>query len=255
MDLEQQNNSIREPEETQLQTIKDQWVETLKSETLPITIQWLTEEKRKKILKIMFWNEEWTFDDGIAKKMELYYNIDAIIKELKEKYVEVTEDKEYLWLKWKVVNLHLLSVWNFEWFNFNCFVSNENISEKKPSAYYKWQDYPFCKKKDISELLTAMNRYLYEYGIISDSDNIDYKSNETNFISWYYLEKILGLNGIYWLWDVELRSLYTDSPWEGDDIQLVCNENWWHYNPVHFWPYSYWSHTKHPAGCLLELPH
>jgi len=232
---------------TRPQTIEQQWLEIL-----PVAIQWLTEEKRKKILEIIFWTEEWTSNDGITKKMELYYNIDAILKDIKEKYVEIIEDKEYLWLKWKVINLCLPPVWNFEWFNFNFFVSSENISENKPSAYYEWQDYPFCKKEDISKLLTAMKRYLYEYGIISDSNNLDYKSNTTNFISWYYLEKILGLNGSYWLWDIERWSLYTESFWEGDDIQLICNENWWYYNPIHFWPYNYCAHKKHPAGCILN---
>ena len=99
-----------------------------------------------------------------------------------------------------------------------------------------------------------MSSYLKEYGIFTDGDNFDYNINGIKSRVWCYVEKILGFNGTYWLWDQEARSLYTDSFWEGDYIQLVCDNTWWCYKPIHYWPYSYDSYKCYPAGCILELP-
>lgn len=162
-------------------------------------IQELTGEKKSEISETLFWNKE------------------AILKDLKEHHVKIEENAEMMWFKWKKIRLELPAVWNFEGFKFDCFVSDESIEKKSIEKKFFLKKESKLEEKSYSmqeiwELLEAINTYMKELWIDSD-ENMDYKNDlqtrekgkfhrdVPKSKAWNYLKSIIGLDSFYWLKD------------------------------------------------------
>ena len=146
----------------------------------------------------------WEFSQ--EKKEKLYWNREAIIKDLKENYLK-EDDAEMMWYKWKEVHFSLPAVWNFEWFKLDYFVSNEPLYKRD------FESNPELEKKSKSmkqiwEILKAMNRYMAELWVKTDDDT-DYekdlqiwiKGGKSRCKAWDCLKDIPGLDKWYWTSD------------------------------------------------------
>ena len=146
------------------------------------------------------------------KKEKLYWNREAIIKDLKEKYLK-ENDAEIMGNEWKEVHITLPAVWNFEWFKIDYFVS-----DKKVDNYY-FESNPELEKnlksmKDICEILKAVNRYMAELWVETDGD-MDYEKDLQYWRgakwvecgAWDCLKEITGLDRWYWTSDKNVEGV------------------------------------------------
>ena len=151
-------------------------------------IQELMGEKKNEISETLFWDKE------------------AILKDLKENHVKIEENVEFMWYKWKKIHIDLPSVWSFKWFKFDCFVSKDSTDGRifnKNSGLEK----KCYTVKDISDLLNAVDEYMELYWIKTEW-SVDYEeelnwgsSGFVEFDTWNYLHRITGLNYYYRLKD------------------------------------------------------
>ena len=176
----------------------------------------------------------WAKMDEAERKREeaeiekLKWDTDAILNDLKENYVMIEEDAEMMWYKWKKVHIDLPAIWNFEWFKFDYFVSENSYSWLVGKKDF-WQKPRLKKKlysiKEISKLLHAMNKYMIELKWINDGD-MDYENKLKYWEAgvekcnaWDCLKTITWLDDHYWLVDKYVQRL--TSP----HIRLACRDD------------------------------
>lgn len=177
----------------------------------------LSDEEQSKLLailqqnkKINIWKEKPKWDTATQEDLKedkwlesLRWDRDGILNYLKEnpKYIKIEKNAEVMWHKWKKVHINLPKVWNFEWFKFDYFVSDDRVSKRDFEAK------PELKKKsysmnDVSNLLTAMNGFMAALGCETDWDT-KYKNDELmnryRCGAWDCLKAITWLNKSYWL--------------------------------------------------------
>lgn len=179
------------------------WDDKLKSR-----LEGLTPEEKARLLEMLKENEENNENEqeNIEPNPELFWNKEAILKDLKENYVNVEENAEMMWQKWKKVHIELPAVWNFKWFKFDYFVSYKDFYPNEFKSEQKFVDQSYSMK-DIWELLNAMNKYMKELWINIDT-NMDYENDlqywETQKFgceAWDCIKEIAWLNYLYWLKD------------------------------------------------------
>lgn len=132
---------------------------------------------------------------------ELFWNVEAILKDLKKNHVK-EYDAEEMWYKWKRVHIDLPAVWNFDWFEFDYFVSENTIKRRefKENPEFEKESHSFSS---ISKLLEKLNKYMKELGVETDW-NMDYRAalmyyytDCNNCVVWNYLKDITGLDSRY----------------------------------------------------------
>jgi hypothetical protein len=158
-------------------------------------------------------------DEEIKKQKleELFWNKDAILDDLIQNHVKIEENYEYLsWYEWKKISIKLPAVWNFEWFEFNCFAWDESLRRNEfEHFFYKDKSYSM---HEICELLRAINRYMKELWVETDWDMNYFNDLKhmwwwriergwNNCIAWKYLREITGLNDVkhFWLLDSKIN--------------------------------------------------
>lgn len=131
-----------------------------------------------------------------------------ILKDLRENHVKVEENVEMMWYKWRKVYIDLPSVWNFWWFKFGYFVSDDWCSRSEFESNQELKERSYSVE-DVSWLFKAVNEYMKELSIETDWD-MNYKTdlwqkktNKRNCFAWNYLKNIAGLDDVYWLNDEE----------------------------------------------------
>ena len=146
---------------------------------------------------------------------KIFWNEKAILKNLKEHYVR-KDEAEVMWYKWKIVHVNLPAVWNFEWFNFDYFVSYARVHKDDFEANPEFEKKSYSMKK-ICDILKAMNRYLAELGVKTDG-NKNYENDlqwwnwksmlwwivhyfPTESKAWDWLKDVTWLNRAYWTSD------------------------------------------------------
>lgn len=159
-------------------------------------IQELTGKKWNEISETLFWNKE------------------AILQDLKINYVKIDDDVEMMWYKWKNFHIKLPAVWNFEWFKFDCFVSDDEIY--KSEFEYSWLWNSSYSIIEILELFQAFNKYMNELGINMDWDITDWDRKYFEYDleywgwgrrtseAWDFLKEIMKFNSMYRLKDVNV---------------------------------------------------
>lgn len=107
-------------------------------------------------------------------KEKLYWNKDAILKDLTENHIEVKEDVEYMWYKWKIIRITLPGVWK-EYEPFEYFVSDESVCKDTFESNPELEEKSYSMK-DVWGLLWAMNRYMQSMWVETDWD-MDYEND------------------------------------------------------------------------------
>lgn len=138
------------------------------------------------------------------KKEELYWDKEKILESLKQK-VEVEENVEYMWYKWKKVHITLPREWEFEWFKFEYFVSDESVHKKDFESNVELEKKSYSMK-EVWNLLKAMNRYMKAMGVETDwnmdyENDLKYRTYNYGCAAWDCLKQIAWLNSLYWLKD------------------------------------------------------
>lgn len=99
-------------------------------------------------------------------KKELIWNYEAVEDDLLKNHLNVKENSEYMWLKWKEIHLTIPAVWKFKWFKFDCFISDDDFNfvkvDEDKSAYGKKSDH-FYEIDDLCKLWEALQSYFEEY--------------------------------------------------------------------------------------------
>ena len=163
-----------------------------------------SDEKIKKVVEEEKEEEERKTKEREEKKLELMWNTNAILDDLKENHVKIEKNKKIMWYKWKIVHIDLPAIWNFNWFKFNYFVSYERVVEDEFERNFLFGDQLYSMK-DVSELLQAMNEYMKELQGKNDwdmdyEDKLKYRTTNTCRCNiWDYLKYITWLDSIYWL--------------------------------------------------------
>jgi len=188
-------------------------------EELKLKIEWLTDAQKDELLELL------TQDKKLREKStieSLYWNKDAILKDLKNNHVKVEENTEILWYKWKIIHVDLPSVWDFKWFNFDFFIWNKYENKKDVLNNSKLEENLYSMS-EILELLKNTSNYMKACGIeldknITDLDNhMKYRKHDHIIINkdgskefsdtnlkneiWDCFKYITGLNELYWLKD------------------------------------------------------
>lgn len=183
-----------------------EWNKELKSR-----LEGLTPEQKDELLKILEQDKQKREESNSAclyreakfKDLEDYEK--TIIEDLKDNHVKVEKNKKMLWYKWDIVHIDLPPIWNFGWFKFNYFISNEDIRKKSFEKNPEFEEKSYSME-EIWNLLKAFNEYMEECGIDTD-DFIDYerrlKNRETRrnkCIAWDLLRLIMvGADWYNWL--------------------------------------------------------
>ena len=99
---------------------------------------------------------------------------EVVLKDLKN-HVKIKENEEMMWYKWKIVTLSLPAVWDFWWYEFSYFVSDEKVRrddfEKNPELENK-----SYSMREIWKMLQAFKEYMKECGVEIDWD-VDYEKD------------------------------------------------------------------------------
>lgn len=178
--------------EKKLQKAKDAY------ENAQVAYRWKIEDK----VEVKKWVKE---DKWLG---DLKWDWDAILKFLKsdKKYVDIKENVEMMWYKWKKVKITLPAVWNFKGYKFSYFVSDDLVTKRDFEMKPKLEKKSYSMN-DISKLLKAMNGFMATLGCETDW-GMKYKNElkywETNTYrcsAWNCLKAITWLDSWYWLSD------------------------------------------------------
>ena len=210
------------------------WDEDLKSR-----LEWLTDKQKDKLFEILKYE----------KLKRLIWKKEEILKYTKENYVTVEKNAEMMWYKWKIVDIDLPSVWNFEWFKFKYFASDNNVYTCKYPPELEKKSYSM---NDVWKLLKAINSYMVELQGISD-ENIDYEDDlqylETGNYrcnAWDCLKAITWLDNLYWLSDKYVAWIEGSHRILDPHITLNCYGSCCDFSPLNV--------TQHPgAHAFLRL--
>jgi len=212
---------------------KNQLKEAFKEE-IDLLIESLTQSEREYLLKQVdrIIAREWSNEkleilremvDGQIKKKadvndkkeELYWNKDAILKDLKENHVTVYENQEMMWYKWKIVEINL--PWAWEDYNpFKYFVSYKLVRKDTFESNPELEKNSYSME-EVWNLLKAINNYMKAMGVEIDTD-VDYendlktwehytkkgKLNNHKSVAWDCFNDIAWLNDWYWLKDKDV---------------------------------------------------
>ena len=183
------------------------WDEELKSR-----LEGLTPEEKSRLFEMLKQDKERDEDEqkNIEPNPELFWDKEAILKDLKENHVKIEENVENFWKEWKIVHIDLPAVWEFEWFKFDCFISNDSFNRETlgKERGTKKTNKNLYSVKEISRLLQAINKYMKALGVDTDWD-MDYEkisNKEVYTKSWDIVKNIFGLDWYYWLSDETLNN-------------------------------------------------
>ena len=177
----------------------------------------LSDEEKHQLFKLLKQDE--------LDREKSIWNIDAILEDLKENYVNIEENKEMLNKKWEIIHINLPAIWKFNWFNFDCFTSNysEYLYLKDWNEKYKEKSYSM---EELQKLYEAIIKYMKEYWIDAD----EYDAHE-------YLSRIT------WLDNRKFRLKNEDT--YGTPIER---------RPYSIYDTFYTSEIKSSHACLLLKP-
>ena len=98
---------------------------------------------------------------------KIYGDKEAVIKDLKENFVNFEENAEMFGQKWKKVMFELPAVWDFKWFKSESFISDDTMNAKdlRKNPEVEKQLYSM---KEIWKLLTALRSYMKECDVLLD---------------------------------------------------------------------------------------
>lgn len=122
----------------------------------------LSDEEKHQLFKLLK-------QDKLDREKSMW-NIDAILEDLNENYVNIEGNKEMLNKKWIIMHINLPAIWKFNWFKFDCFISDcsGEVLLEDWNEEYKEKSYSM---EEILKLYEAIIKYMKEYWI--DADEYD----------------------------------------------------------------------------------
>lgn len=127
-------------------------------------------------------------------KLNLYWNSSAVLEDMKKNYIDIEENQEMLGKKWCVVHIDIPAVWDFKWFKFDFFISEDRITPKEFELNPEYEKNS-CSFQDSKKILEAIAGYMREYWV----ENIYWFKGKNS--KWSY---------DYWVDDYfEFRSYYS----------------------------------------------
>jgi len=127
-------------------------------------LNWLTEAQKDKLLNDLI--EDKNRANRPDNFEELKWNPDKVIADLKKNHMKVDENVEMCWYKGKIVHIELPSVWWFEWYRFDYFISDE-VVEVDTYNNIKWT-IKYHTKRSFWKFLNNLNRYMQQFWIELD---------------------------------------------------------------------------------------
>ena len=91
----------------------------------------------------------------------VFWNADNLIEYIEKNFIKIEENKEYLWYKWKILSIKLPMIWNFNWYTFKCFISDDSYSSEEVNKNPKIEKECF-QKKEMDELSKSIKTYISE---------------------------------------------------------------------------------------------
>ena len=157
-------------------------------------IEEFSDEKKDEISDL-FWEDEY-----------------LILKDLKKNHVRIDFSENWS----RRILLILPAIWNFKWFEFDCFIPNKDIL-KYDFEHKKWYVDDSYSIQEIWKLLKAINDYMKACWVETDWE-MDYekelkarKTRTVNSKAWNILNEITWLNEIFWLKDKNVGWINDDS--------------------------------------------
>lgn len=130
---------------------------------------------------------------------------------LDEKFVNIEENAEVMWYKWKKVHINLPKCWKFEWFKFDCFVSDNYVTQKDFDEKLELEKKSYSMN-DVQKLLKAMNEFMA--ALECDTDwNMEYENE------FYYL--------VTKKWECDALDFYTEllKAMNASMVAIECESN------------------------------
>ena len=176
-----------------LSRIMEEWKQLSDGEKNELFTMFTKDKKENSLEDFLFWDEE------------------LILKYLKKYCVKVEENANMMWYTWRKIYIKLPAIWNFKWFNFDCFASYKAIYKKDFENNPEFKNKSFLEE-EIQKLLQAMNEYMREFWVEMGEVIKSWETERTTCDAWEDLKKITGLTGLFWLKDKCLiwkKSLYS----------------------------------------------
>lgn len=168
-------------------------------EELKTRLEWLTPEEKDRLFEILKQDKEKNEEEQEKSQpnTELFWNKEAVLEDLKENHVKIEENAEMMWYKWKKVHIDLPAVWDFEWFKFDYFVSEDTVDE---SDFKNGPINESYSRKEILDVLKNIWKYLNLYGIETKEREVSVGSGSYILEGHHrYLKDFLWLTKWYWL--------------------------------------------------------
>jgi len=162
--------------------------------------------------KIKEKKEKWRKETWAKMEKRIKMQEEQIIKNIREHNVRIINNQEMFWVKGKIVTLDLPKVWDFKWFKFSYFVSNDVITKRnfekiplfKKESKFEKQSYTL---KEICDLMEALRKFIEESDLHEDcgmdyEKELKYWETQTEKCKiWKALKSILWLDDTFWLKD------------------------------------------------------
>lgn len=135
---------------------------------------------------------------------EIMWDEDKIIAYIKNRFIDIEENINYMWFNWKKIHLNLPVIWDFEWFKFNAFVSSSSMSKADFDLNQNLEEKSYSKD-EICGLLSAINKFMATCGVCTDGDmnyknQLKYRKTGINKCkAWDCLKNMLDLSRTYFL--------------------------------------------------------
>lgn len=179
-----------------LPTWPNGWDENLKER-----LKWLTPGEKIRMLEILKQDEEELNNNQEKREPnpELFWNEEAIIKDLKENYIKIEDDAEIMWKKWKIVHINLPKIWDFDWLNFKCFIWNDALWPDEYDEIYNKLNNQFYTNEELFNILSSFTKYLNTFWIKNKEETEIYNTGGyvTRYINrniWKYLKDIFKVD-------------------------------------------------------------
>lgn len=200
---------------------------------------WLSDQKKDELFEMLKQDKE-----NREKSKDIKLN--KIINDIKENHVKIEDWVKMLWCTWKKIYIDLPATWNFKWYKFEFFVSNENRKENDLNEELVGNSFSM---DEITKLIKELNLYLYENWIELDEwNNFDkqmrFRENEhiikKDWIkiwnyenmsnkTWDVLKKITWLNWMYWLKDKQ------EANWKEAQVWWFFHHTFCFFNNAWMW--------------------
>ena len=171
-------------------------------EKLQSILEWLSDSQKDEMFKLLVKDKEKRWE----LKEELVWFEEGVLNDLKKNHIKIEENAEMMWYKWRKIHIDLPAAWDFKWFKFDCFVSDNDIYNETFEEDPKLIDRSYTTE-DISDLVKAFNRYMHAYWLDMRGKYAD-DFKKTFWYTGCCLKELAWFHEWYHLKDVDEKTHY-----------------------------------------------